>query len=185
VNGGNNVEESAKAQSLQSLIVAPTTGPDLTKTAWTPTEQGALLTRAYTGDKAATRELRAMLDAHPEVVQAEGDLAHIAHLTMIAAVASSDIVLSEVLIRRVAQMQAELEGMRPTALESLLCERIATCWLAVYLLDAARIETANGERPPENVVEQHERMKQKAHKRYIEACLALAKVRHLLPRSRR
>lgn len=168
----------------QSLIVAPTTRPDLTKTAWTTTEQRALLARAYTGDKEATHELRAMLDAHPEVVQAEGDLAHLAHVTMIAAVASSDIVLSEVLIRRVAQLQAELEGMCPTALERLLCERIATCWLAVYLLDAATIETGNGERPSENIIEQHERMKQKAHKRYIEACLALAKVRHMLPRPR-
>jgi len=176
------VEEPAKAQSL---IVAPTTGPELTKTAWTTTEQRALLARAYTGDKAATRELRAMLDAHPEVVNAEGDLAHIAHLAMIAAVASGDIVLSEVLARRVAQVQTELEGPHPTALESLLCERIATCWLAVYLLNAARFETANGERPPEDVIMRHERMKQNTHKRYIEACLALAKVRHLLPRSRR
>jgi len=157
----------------------------LTKSEWTAGEQRALIERAYMGDKTAIPELRAMLDAHPEVIQAEGNLAHIAHLAMIAAVASGDIVLSEVLPLRVAQKQVELEGMRPTALESLLCERIATCWLAVYLLDAARIETANGERPPENIVEQHERMKQNAHKRYIEACLALAKVRHLLPRSRR
>ena len=126
-----------------------------------------------------------MLDAHPEVVKAEGDLAHLAHLAMIEAVTREDRVLPEVLTRRVAQMQAELEGTRPTALESLLCERIATCWLAVYLLDAARIVTANGERPPEDIIEQHERMKQKAHKRYLEACLALAKVRHLLPRPRR
>src|SRR6185437_427330 len=132
-----------ESEKAQSLIVAPTARPDLTKTAWTTTEQRALLTRAYTGDKAATHELRAMLDAHPEVVQTEGDLAHLAHITTIAAVANGDIVLSEVLIRRVAQMQTELEGMRPTALESLLCERIATCWLAVYLLDAASIETAN------------------------------------------
>jgi hypothetical protein len=176
------VGESEKAQSL---IIVPTIASALTKSEWTAGEQRALIERAYMGDKTAIPELRAMLDAHPEVIQAEGNLAHIAHLAMIAAVASGDIVLSEVLPLRVAQKQVELEGMRPTALESLLCERIATCWLAVYLLDAARIETANGERPPENIVEQHERMKQNAHKRYIEACLALAKVRHLLPRSRR
>lgn len=176
------MEDSEKALTL---ITAPTSVPALAKTEWTAGEQQALLKRAYRGDKAAIPELRAMLDAHIEVVRVEGDLAHIAHLAMIAAVASGDIVLSEVLPLRVAQMQAELEGTRPTALESLLCERIATCWLAVYLLDAARIPTANGERPPEDVIAQHERMKQNAHKRYIEACLALAKVRHLLPRSRR
>ena len=176
------MEDSEKALSL---ITAPTSVPALAKTEWTAGEQQALIERVYKGDKAAIPELRAMLDAHPEVVQAEGDLAHLAHITMIAAVASSDIVLSEVLIRRVVQMQTELEGPHPTALESLLCERIATCWLAVYLLDAARFETANGERPPEDVIMRHERMKQNTHKRYIEACLALAKVRHLLPRSRR
>ena len=174
-----------ESEKAQSLIIVPTIASALTKSEWTAGEQQALIERVYKGDKAAIPELRAMLDAHPEVVQAEGDLAHLAHITMIAAVASSDIVLSEVLIRRVAQMQTELEGPHPTALESLLCERIATCWLAVYLLDAASIETANGERPPENIIEQHERMKQKAHKRYIEACLALAKVRRLLPRPRR
>ncbi|HEX5440025.1 MAG TPA: hypothetical protein VFW76_04030 [Ktedonobacterales bacterium] len=174
-----------ESEETQSLITVPTNAPALTTTEWTAGEQRALIKRAFTGDKAAIPELRAMLDAHPEVVQAEGNLAHIAHLAMIAAVASGDIILSEVLPLRVAQMQTELEGPHPTALESLLCERIATCWLAVYLLDAARIETANGERPPEDVIMQHERMKQNAHKRYIEACLALAKVRHLLPRSRR
>ena len=121
-----------------------------------------------------------MLDVHSEAVKAEGDLAHLAHLNMIEVVTREDRVLPEVLTRRIAQMQTELEGSHPTVLESLLCERIATCWLAVYLLDAARIVTANGERPPENIIEQHERMKQRAHKRYLEACLALAKVRRLL-----
>ena len=173
-----------ESEKAQSLITVPTIAPALTKTEWTAGEQRALIKRAFKGDKAAIPELRAMLLAHPEVVRAEGNLAHVAHLAMIAAVASGDIVLSEVLIRRVAQLQAELEGMCPTALERLLCERIATCWLAVYLLDAARIPTANDERPPEDVIAQHERMKQNAHKRYIEACLALAKVRHMLPRPR-
>lgn len=171
--------------NTQALIPMLATGSAMTKTAWTAAEQRTLIQRASSGDKAALPELRAMLDAHPEVALAEGNLVRIAHLAMVEAVAESDTVLPEVLARRVAQMQADLEGPHPTALESLLCERITTCWLAVYLLDAARIETDDGQRPPENIIEQHERMKHRAHKRYIEATLALAKIRRLLPRSRR
>lgn len=152
----------------------------MTRATWTTEEQRALLERSYAGDKGALPELRAMLDAHPEVVRAEGDLAHIAHLNMITAVADGDNALVEMLARRAAQVQIELEGQHPTALEHLLCERIATCWLAVYLLDAARIRTSNGQRLPGDITEQHERMKDNAHKRYLAACATLAKVRRLL-----
>jgi len=169
------MEEKAKP-----TITALATSREIARTTWTAREQRSLLERAYTGDKSAFPELRAMLDAHPELVRTEGDLAHLAHLNMITAVAGGDNTLVEVLSRRAAQVQAELEGQHPTALEHLLCERIATCWLAVYLLDAATIRTSDGWRPSESIIEQHERMKDKAHKRYLAACAALAKVRRLL-----
>jgi hypothetical protein len=51
---------------------------------------------------------------------------------------------------------------------------------AVYLLDAARIQTSDGQWPPDDIIAQQERMKENAHKRYLAACAALAKVRRLL-----
>lgn len=162
------------------MITAPAIGREMTRTTWTVEEQRSLVERAYAGDKDIFPELRAMLDAHPEIARAEGDLVRTAHLTMITAVAGGDSTLIEMLSRRAMQIQTALEGQHPTALERLLCERIATCWLAVYLLDAASIKTADGQRPPESVIEQHERMKDITHKRYLEACTALARVRRLL-----
>lgn len=147
---------------------------------WTAEEQKALVARAYSGDKRALPELRAMLDAHPEVVQEEGNLPQHAHLAMATAVAGDDVGLPEVLARRAAQVRAELEGAHPSPLERLLCERVATCWLAVYLLDAVTMVSSNGQRPPAKMVEHHERMKESAQKRYLDACVALAKVRRLL-----
>ena len=164
----------------QSMIMASVIGREMTRTTWTVEEQRSLRERAYAGDKSVFPELRAMLDAHPDIVRAEGDLVHMAHRTMIAAVADGDSALVEVLSRRAMQIQAALAGQHPTALERLLCERIATCWLAVYLLDAASIKTADGQQAPESMIEQHERMKDIAHKRYLEACTALARVRRLL-----
>ncbi|HEU5349524.1 MAG TPA: hypothetical protein VFU63_13015 [Ktedonobacterales bacterium] len=125
-------------------------------------------------------ELRAMLDAHPEVVRTAGDLPRDAHLAMTRALVGSDVGSPELFARRAAQVRAELEGAHPSPLERLLCERIATCWLAVYLLDAATITTSNGQRAPARLLDHHERMRDSAQRRYLDACVALAKVRRLL-----
>lgn len=121
-----------------------------------------------------------MLDAHPEAVCREGNLPRDAHLAMARAVAGKDLSLPEVMARRAAQIQAELEGAYASPLERLLCERVATCWLAVYLLDAATIVTADAQRPPWRIIAQHQRMRESAQRQYIDACLALARVRRLL-----
>lgn len=173
-----------KAKGTRQLVPVPEARREVATAAvaatWTPDERAVLLVRAYSGDKSVLPELRAMLDAHPEVVRAEGDLSRDAHLAMVRAVAGDNAGLPEVLARRAAQVRADLEGAHPSPLERLLCERVATCWLAIYLLDAVTMETSNGQRPPAKVVEHHERMRDSAQKRYLEACVALAKVRRLL-----
>ena len=103
----------------QPIITASAIGREITRTAWTVEEQRSLLRRAYTGDKSVFPELRAMLDAHPAIVRAEGDLVQMAHRAMIAAVAEGDNALIELLSRRAMQIQAALEGQHPTALERL------------------------------------------------------------------
>lgn len=182
-NGGSDVGRRVeKARRAQQLVPVQDAVQEvaLPTAMWTPEEQKALVTRAYDGDKSVLPELRAMLDAHPEVVRAQGDLPRDAHLAMTHAVAGDDVGLPEVMARRAAQVRADLEGAHPSPLERLLCERVATCWLAVYLLDAATMLTISGQRPPARVLEHHERIKDSAQKRYLEACVALAKVRRLL-----
>jgi hypothetical protein len=181
---GRRVEKAEEARQLVPVrdaeqgVSSPSAATEAAS--WTIEEQNALVARANGGDKSVLPELRAMLDTHPEVARIKGDLPRDAHLAMTRAVAGDDVGLPEVLARRAAQVRADLEGEHPSPLERLLCERVATCWLAVYLLDAVTMVTSTGQRPTTNIIEHHERMKDSAQKRYLEACVALAKVRRLL-----
>jgi hypothetical protein len=150
------------------------------KTSWTREERSALVTRVEQGDKAALPELRAMLNAHPDAVTHMLDLAWQTHLAWAKRVSpKDDLLLPELMPRRVEQMQRELEGPHPTPLERLLCERAATCWFAMYLLEASqpddpKIASSFAWR------EHADHMKDRAHARYMTALLTLAKVRRLL-----
>jgi hypothetical protein len=77
-------------------------------------------------------------------------------------------------------MAEELAGPNPTPLEHLLCQRIATCHLALHLMESSKVEYASGQ-PFNNDDEEHwEMLKNRAQRRYLDAILALAKVRRLL-----
>lgn len=122
-----------------------------------------------------------MLDHHPAAVRALSDVALVARRRMAHDVSPPDnLILEEALPRRAAEMQRELEGAHPSPLERLLCEHIATCWIAVSLLDAVSISTADGRPLPPASEEHHERMRSLAQRRYLAACESLAKVRRLL-----
>jgi hypothetical protein len=165
-----------------TLDLVPQGSLDPAKSVWKQDERHALARRAQAGDATVLPELRAMLDAHPDTTLRLTDVAYTAHTQMARAVAPpNDLLLVEVMPRRVAMLQRELEGPNPSPLERLLCERIATCWLAVYLFDAAAIQTgADGRQPSLQALELDERNKSRAHRRYLDACVALAKVRRLL-----
>ena len=138
----------------------------------------ALLTRAAGGDREALPELRAALDRRPELWRTLGDLAAHVELAWIAEVAGANPALAEVLARKVAALKRELGGPSPSALERLLVDRVAACWLQLHHADLAAA------RMHDETTEGLERMRKRqaaAERRHAGAIEALARVRRLLP----
>jgi hypothetical protein len=139
----------------------------------------ALLAKAQQGDMKAWRTLKADLDkVHNWETQYPSPAEH-ARRYLLDAVIGSNHFVKEAWDRRAHTMITELAGTNPTPLERILCERVATCWLDMALAElnyASRVKDglsfAAGE--------YYQKARDRAHKRYLSACLALAKVRRLL-----
>ena len=79
--------------------------------------------------------------------------------------------------RHAEHLRAGLAGSDPSDLELLLIERICCCWLAVQHADVVEFECGGATLPEgEYVQRRHDR----AHRRFLSACKALAQVRKLL-----
>lgn len=140
-----------------------------------------LAKRAQHGDHVAMDSLRAKI-AIAFGAQWETQLprpAEHARGKMIEAALGGDLLMREAWERQADTMQRELAGPAATLLERLLCERIATCWLDTQLAEmlyagkvAAGTTFAAGE--------YHQRRVDRAQRRYLDATLALARVRRLL-----
>ncbi len=127
---------------------------------------GTLLDRARRGDTDVLPELRDLLDAHPEIWQACGDLAAHAQKAWIDLAVGDDLVARESLERHVAALKAELAGPAPSATERLLIGRIAACWLQVHYADAAAAHTHDVSLKQAKFVLQRQ---DRAHRRYVQA----------------
>lgn len=98
---------------------------------------------------------------------------------LLEATLGDNLLVCEAWVRRAEALQRELEGPAATPLERILCERIATCWLDAQLADmtfatksAASMTFAAGD--------YWQRRQERAQRRYLDATLALARVRRLL-----
>ncbi|OAI41755.1 hypothetical protein AYO40_02320 [Planctomycetaceae bacterium SCGC AG-212-D15] len=136
-----------------------------------------LLRDAQAGNSARLPELRKLLDAHPEVWGAYGDLAHQVLATWVKLISGSNLLLSESLNRKLQAMRAELSGPDPSPLEKLLVERVLACHLHVYHADAMVVETTNA------TPGQHRALQDRltgAQHRFLKAIKALATLRKLI-----
>jgi hypothetical protein len=88
---------------------------------------------------------------------------------------SPDPAHREVVSCTTDQLRSELNGPNPSPLESLLVERIITCWLHLHYLEMLQ----TGEQDALATREYLERSIDRAHKRYLSAIKALATVRRL------
>jgi hypothetical protein len=153
------------------------------KTEWARDERRALVERVMDGDQGALPELRAMFAAHPDAAVRVFDPARTLHADLAAEMSDpDDLLFPELVMARADALRRELEGEHPTALERLLCERAATCWLVLHFLEIRTPSSVTTDgRPPSLVFrEQHDHMVTRAHERYMSALLTLAKVRRLL-----
>jgi hypothetical protein len=104
-----------------------------------------------------------------------GDLADAVEKRLVNGVADQNVSQRLALHHKVAEIRKELEGERPTAVERLLCHRVALCWLEAHKADllfhkgGQTFEQARFALGVQNA----------AHKRYLSALRELAQVRKL------
>src|SRR5262249_26467534 len=107
-------------------------GDDVDKTTTTEqAEQGTadeelkkVLRRAEQGDLTVLEQLRRLLDETPQLWQQFGDLALQAEGATVKLVGGGNLLLCECLLRKVADLKAELAGPAASALERLLAQRV-------------------------------------------------------------
>jgi predicted small integral membrane protein len=133
-----------------------------------------LLLKAQEGDRSILPQLKAALDANPDLWQQVGDLAQHAELTMLHLVAGNDLFAREAIQRKVAELKAEWTNPSPAPLEKLLVDRVAVCWLQLHYLDVDAFQTLAQDpgKTPASVYAQ--RRLDSAQRRYLQAIRALA-----------
>ncbi len=140
----------------------------------------ALIQRAMKGDKSCKGEFDVLLD-EPErgapVVEFFGNLAGRVESLLIEKIAGPTSITGRSAIpRKMERLRAELEGPSPNAIERLLAERAAYCWLVVWQYESIPIGAT------EMTIKQsefHQRRIDAAHRRFLSAVRTLAQVRKL------
>ena len=140
----------------------------------------ATLDRARRGDRDALPRLRRVLDDRPGLWRQAADLAGHAERAWVGLIGGTDGLVTESLHLRLAEFKSTLAGPAPpTALEGLLIERVAVCWLAANFAD---ISAAQGKdfsmKQAAFALDRQDR----AHRRLLSAVAALTAVRKMLPR---
>jgi hypothetical protein len=123
------------------------------------------------GDPASVPVSQALL-ANEEVGQAlvdrVGSSAEWLRLSLISRAGGKNALVQEAIRRRIAAVQAELEGPSPTPIERLLAERAAICWFMTYWYEHRFQES-----------DVHQPRIDKAHARFLSSLRTLAHVRKL------
>ena len=139
-----------------------------------------LVRLAYNADdRAAAEELKRR---HPGVANlirfGGGDLAHDVAFQTVERIFPKSRFRTDAVWAKYKGMRAELDGPRPTPLEKLLVDRVVVTWLDLYHREG-RLIRSEGESM--RVVEHRDRLRDRAHRRYLSAIRALAQLRRLAP----
>ena len=132
--------------------------------------------RAQDGDEAAMEELRALMRDDSKLL----DLPYAVIETLVAeqlkAAFGQDLLMREGMEQRMRAMRKELAAEGNTPLERLLIDRIVVCWLQVQHADHRYASLGNC-----SIVQgdYFQRFQDRAHRRFLSACKALAVVRRL------
>jgi hypothetical protein len=139
-------------------------------------ELRALADRAQKGDQTTLPALREWLQDPQAVDRLGGDLARLAQRSLIDKFTGKNLLVQEALARKLELMRADLSGPDPTALERLLADRVAACWLHLHHLE---MQYAQKDRVSLELGTYFQRCLDRAHKRYLSAIKTLAVVRKL------
>ena len=137
-----------------------------------------LVARANGGDPEALRRLRIFLDKNPWLWERAGDLSAVAERSWIELIAGTNQLVAESLVRRVGQLKRELAGEQPTAVERLLVDQVAACYLAAQHGEILAASPAGA-----SLEQAAFRLKraESGQRRLLQATRTLATLRALLP----
>lgn len=136
--------------------------------------------RASNGDAEAIAEMNQVLDANPELWRQCGDLAKQAEVAILKLGGTCEVFSRETIDRKKEELKRGLAEGGSSALENLLIDRIAVCWMAVYTAEkiAAQVDSSL-----DALIRRDQAFKylDGAHRRYLQAIKSLAVVRRLAP----
>jgi hypothetical protein len=145
-----------------------------------PTWIKEVLERANRGDASVVPELKKVYDENPEFVERFGDLTAHAEKSFITLIAGPSLMGQEAIARQVAGLRARLAASAASELETLLIDRIALSWLAVYHsdIDLAHYLLKGADALP--AVQAASKRLDRSHARFLAAVRTLATVRKLV-----
>jgi hypothetical protein len=127
-------------------------------------ELARLLERAEKGDRTVLPLLRRVLNEMPEIWQCYGDLSLQVQGTLVKLAGGDNLLLCETLMRKMADLKAELMGESPSPLERLLAGRVAACWLQTAYYDG--LVAQNRQCSPAQA-KRLQKQQDDAHRRYL------------------
>jgi hypothetical protein len=143
-----------------------------------------VLKRAGKGDRTALPRLRELFDLNPEgmVAACHGDLARVSEDVAVDRMTGKDLTFAEAMRRKMAMLRDELTGPDPSPMERLLVERVVLCWLDCHdweIRHNAAMQSEGG--LSFRQAEHYQAMRDRAHRRYLQALKTLASVRKMGP----
>lgn len=105
-------------------------------------EINSLAKAANANDPEALRALRQLLDEHPEIPQAVGDLYHPARERLINLVANGNVVLAESIRRHTDGMERDLLRDGTSLLERMAVRHVVLAWLQTQLIDSLAVKVS-------------------------------------------
>jgi hypothetical protein len=169
----------------QAIAQAKATGKVTTTGAgdFTYDELMAMLAKAHKGDAKAWAIVREIMETDPNTVRDSAPSPDaVARALLLDAVLGEDLPTKAAYKAQAEALVHQLAGPNPTALELLLCQSAATCWLDANFADSAFSHQSKqtGGGIPLGVLKRHELRRERAHARYLATITALARVRRLL-----
>jgi hypothetical protein len=138
-----------------------------------------VLERAEKGEAAMRPLVRQLLerDGGAALLTYYADVFSHARNELVKIAAGKNIAVQLTLAQKIDSIRDELAGPSATALERILCERVALCWFDAYEMDR-RYVNVESDITFKNA-EYRESRRDRAHKRFLAACKTLATVRKL------
>ena len=136
--------------------------------------------KAQQGDKSALKKFETLPDAKQFLMEVYGELGKHTQQDLLASYLKDNEMYKRGVALKAEALQKELEGPDPSALERLLVERVVACWIDTNMVDRIVTHVQAGSEERLYQWTYYQKRQERAQRRFLAACKALAQVRRLL-----